>query len=522
MKRSLHSLIALLCAIALVLSCACAGFAEGENDGKSLETLLAEYNAARTKGTNSRLKQWYDPEIFDLSDLPVYEPQFEVSGLIRNVGSQYVKESGLMDMWEAEFQSWHPNVTFQDSMKTTTSAIALLVSGKGDIAHMGRECTYDEFGSFSRECSAGYPMAISTCFGSRDVRGWTFSLAVFVNEANPIESLTMQQLDGIFGAARTGGWKGLNWDTSVARGEDLNIRYWGQVGLTDPEWCNARIQPYGYTLSYHFPDEFINKVFGGGERWNEDMVEYANSVDSETGLIVNGGTYIVQSVANDKYGIGYTGAPFLCEGTKMIALAKDANSPAYENSYENIHDATYPLTRNIYTYSNPLLAVNPLFNEFFRYIVSQQGQKLVAWDAKYVPFNANACAEQLDLLEASRLNSIEYFKASALALNIAGQPIECAVNPTDYMGTILVPIESVIAAKGGETVYDEAGYALTIKFNGHEYVIRNGNALMEIDGEPHTLALGVFKIEDTMMASLELLDVLGLESSFADDTVTVL
>ena len=29
------------------------------------------------------------------------------------------------------------------------------------------------------------------------MRGWTFSLAIFVNKENPLESLTLQQVDGI-------------------------------------------------------------------------------------------------------------------------------------------------------------------------------------------------------------------------------------------------------------------------------------------------------------------------------------
>ncbi len=504
---------------ALVLALTCTAAVADEE--KTPDQLVQEYQAARLKGTNTRLKQWYDPSIFDLSDLPVYNPEFEVSGTIRQWGSNYIQDSGLVQVWESEFKQWHPDVVFEDTLTSSANAFPGLITGLADIGQMGREAMYDELNGFQRQCALGYAMAISTCFGSYEVRGWTFSLAVFVNSENPLDSLTMQQVDGIFGAARTGGWEGLTWSTEYARGAEDNIRTWGQLGLTG-EWADAKIQPYGYTLSYHFPDEFEKKVFHGGQRWNEDMIEVANHIDESTGLIVNGGTYITDCVAADKFAIGYCGAPFMRDGVKMLALAADANSPAYENNYANIHNATYPLTRKIYAYSNPLQALNPVVTEFYKYMTSQQGQERIAWDAKYVPMDAKTCNEQWQILEDSKQKAIEYFKASKTKLTVNNAELTATIPAADFIGTMMVPVQDVVSALGGTCAYDQ--YALTVTLNGHTYVIRHGNVKVDVDGETVRMTQPAFMVEDTMMAPVELFSSLlnvNMTYDSAADTVAV-
>ncbi len=507
--------LAFFCTLTLL-----AGSAAAE-EAKTADQLAQEYQAARLKGTNSRLKQWYDPAIFDLSDLPVYDPSYEVSGTIRQWGSNYIQDSGLVQIWEAEFKQWHPDVEFEDTLTSSANAFPGLITGMADIGQMGREAMYDELNGFQRQCALGYAMAISTCFGSYEVRGWTFSLAVFVNKENPLNELTMQQLDGIFGAARTGGWEGLTWTTEHARGVEDNIRTWGQLGLTG-EWENAPIQPYGYNLSYHFPDEFEKKVFHGGQRWNEDMIEVANAIDESTGLIVNGGTFMTDAVAKDKFAICYCGAPFLNDGVKMLALAADADSPAYENNYENIHNRTYPLTRDIFAYANPLQALNPVVSEFFRYITSQQGQTRIAEDAKYVPLNRESALKQWEILEESKAKGVQYFKDSAMTIEVNGTPVETVVHATDFIGTVMLPVEPIIQALGGVCSYDEEGYALTVALGDHICTVRHGNVKTMADDKLIRLEKPAFKVEDVMVAPAAFFtDVLNIPVVLTADSVII-
>src|SRR5260370_1101107 len=151
---------------------------------------------------------------------------------------------------------------------------------------MGRQIMWDELLAYQREFET-VPLEVTICTGSYNVSGWTFALGVFVNKDNPISKLTMKQLDGIFGAQRTGGWKGLEWDETVARGAEQNIRRWGQLGLTG-EWKDQPIHVYGYSPKYHFPDEFAKKGFHGTYKWNERLIEYANKANPDpTHLIVS-------------------------------------------------------------------------------------------------------------------------------------------------------------------------------------------------------------------------------------------
>src|SRR5207253_2492505 len=80
--------------------------------------------------------------------------------------------------------------------------------------------------------------------------------------------LSLKQLDGIFGAERSGGWKGSTWSTDAARSAKDNIRTWGALGLAG-EWADKPINIYGIdaTLS-NWSDLIQRVVFKGGDKWN--------------------------------------------------------------------------------------------------------------------------------------------------------------------------------------------------------------------------------------------------------------
>ena len=233
---------------------------------------------ARATGTKKRAeRKFYEPQ-FDLSGLPEYKPQQIVSGTIRQWGNNYIKDSPLVEVWERGFRKYHPDVRFKDNLSSSAVAFPGLITGVADLAPMGRQALWDELKGFEREGAEGGGegssnvdvVEIVMATGSFDVRGWTFALGVFVHKDNPISKLTLEQLDGIFGAERDGGWNGLMWDTSVARGADKNIRSWGQLGLSG-EWADKPIHVYGYNFKYHFTDEIDKKVLKGSGKWNERL-----------------------------------------------------------------------------------------------------------------------------------------------------------------------------------------------------------------------------------------------------------
>jgi phosphate transport system substrate-binding protein len=354
---------------------------------------------AREQWKEDKARRIHYTKKFDLSGLPSYRPQHRVQGVIRQWGVNYIADSGLVDEWERGFRDHHPEVTFSDHLKSTILGAPGLYTGVADLAPMGRQLIWDELTAYQRETDS-LPLEITFATGSYDVGGWTFALAVMVHKDNPLTQLNLPQLDGIFGAQRTGGWKGLVWDTSIARGSERNIRTWGSLGLGG-EWREQPIHVYGYNLKFHFPDEFSKKVFGGGDKWNEALIEYANKAAPDGSTLILAADQFMADLSRDRYGIAYGGAQSLTPETKVLAIAPDERSAAVELTLDNVQNRTYPLTRDVYYYVRREAdgGVATHLREFLRYVLSREGQEAVQADGKYLPLTAAAAAEQLAKLD---------------------------------------------------------------------------------------------------------------------------
>jgi phosphate transport system substrate-binding protein len=353
------------------------------------------------KGRDDKLKKrgaatYYDTH-WDLSELPAYKPEQTVSGVIRQWGSNYFKDSPLGKAWEDGFKRFHPEVTFQDELKTTLAAIPALTFGLSDLGP-SRHITSDETLLFQRYHDA-HPVEFTVVTGSLNVPGWNYAIAIYVNKDNPLAKLTVEQLDGIFGAARSGAFVDISWDTSAARGADKNIRTWGQLGLTG-EWADKPIHVYGYNLQYHIPRTFERLVFQGGAKWNEALTEFTNykNPDGSTELE---GKQSADAVAKDRYGIGYSGYGFATPQTKRVAVAPRGTANYVELNLENLHSRAYPLFDEVYFYTKREAGqpFDPKVREFLRYILSREGQDAVQQDAKYIPLTAAVVREQLKKLQ---------------------------------------------------------------------------------------------------------------------------
>jgi len=376
---------------------------------KAATTDADALSKARAVGTRTRAERRFYTREFDLSGLQEYRPEGQVAGTIRQWGNNYLKDSGLMDVWEAGFRRHHPDVRFENNLYSSSVAFPGLISGAADLAPMGRQALWDELKGFEREGARGGEegvgdtevLEIVVATGSFDVRGWTFALGFYVHQDNPIRQLTLEQLDGIFGSQRDGGWNGLTWDTSVARGPERNIRTWGQLGLTG-EWADKPINVYGYNMKYHFNDEIDKKVLKGSSKWNETMRAFSNVAGLKAdGSLTAGGELIMGALSSDRYGIAYTGIPFLTPQTRALALAEAEGRPYVPLTLETVQDRTYPLIRDVYYYAKresgkPLA---PKVKEFLRYVLSREGQQAIQADGKYLPLTPEAAQAQLDKLE---------------------------------------------------------------------------------------------------------------------------
>lgn len=360
-----------------------------------------DMQAARAKMMTARGKKIAYTTKWDLGGLPAYEPKQKVSGTLRMWGSNYITDGFLGGYWEAEFRKYHPDAKFDFRMKTTLAAVPSLIFGVSDIG-IGRKITFSEQELFERYTDRP-PIEIEVATGSYDVPGWQPGYGVVVHKDNPLQHVTMKQLDGIFGSERAGGWEGTSWRPNRARGPEENIRTWGQLGLAG-EWKDKPINVYGLTLRYHQATEISDMVLAGSDKWNERLKIYANYV-SAAGKLERS---MNKDLADDRYGIGIIAAPTGNLGggasepaLKVLPVAASDNGPYVPYTLETLHDRSYPLYDRIYAYLDrvPGKPLDPKVLEFLRFVLSREGQAAVMRDGKYLPLTAEVANAQLKKLE---------------------------------------------------------------------------------------------------------------------------
>jgi phosphate transport system substrate-binding protein len=362
-----------------------------------------DMQAARAKMMTARGKKVSYTNKFDLGALPHYQPRQKVSGVLRIRGSNYITDGPLGSYWEAAFRKHHPGARIDYQMKTTLGAVPSLTFGDGDVG-IGRKITFAEQEMFERYKDRP-PVEVELATGSYDVPGWQPGYGIVVHKDNPLARVTMKQLDGIFGSERLGGWDGTSWRPQWSRGQEENIRTWGQLGLTG-EWKDKPINVYGLTLRYHQATEISDMILKGSDKWNEHLRIYANYVSADGKLERNLGDHL----AKDRYGIAYVAAPTTKLGgeaardLKVLAVADKEGGPYVPYSLETLHDRSYPLYSRIYAYADraPGKPMDPRVVEFLRFVVSQEGQSEVQRDGKYLPLTAEVVRQQLKKLDQAR------------------------------------------------------------------------------------------------------------------------
>ncbi len=335
--------------------------------------------------------------------LPVYQkPAGPNVGVLRIFGAGL---HGLLKAWEDGYLKHNRDVLIADNPGGSDAAIGVLEQGTAEIAVFGRELDLNDYLGFFE--NKGYnPTEITVASGTYDIPGASWGILIFVNKDNPLTQLAMRQLDGIFGAERTGGYEGYVWKPENARSAKDNIRTWGQLGLTG-EWADEPIQTYGYAAGgmAHF---FEIVVLKGSNKWNGNYRQY---VENGTKILTAGHESagvlaMLAALEHDKYGIAWAGMPQWKEvpqitGIKTIALQARAGGPFVAPSKATFADRSYPLTRSIYICldQEPGRPLPAKVKDFMKFILSAEGQEIVRQHGVYLPLPAAVVREQLQKLE---------------------------------------------------------------------------------------------------------------------------
>jgi phosphate transport system substrate-binding protein len=332
---------------------------------------------------------------FDLSGLPDYVPGAQLTGTIRLCGNNYLGDSPLAGWWKEAFARYQPGITI-DSSQLLTAAIAIpcLTLGLADIG-VNHEPSFYDYLSF-RRLHGNAPTGISILTGSYDVVGWQNNMVIITHKDNPIDHVSMSQLDGMFGSARAGGWIGTDWHPELARGPERNIRRWGQMGLKGA-WASREIKTFGYSLRYATALEFSNKVLASSDKWNDNLLAFGNyaRADGETYLE---GDQVVDHVRADPGAIGYVRYhPGFPSDVKILAVGTTDAGPFVPYTIENLQSRRYPLWggQEIYVNVRSGQPMEPIAREFIRFVLSRQAQELIMKDGKYLPLTAEAAREGL-------------------------------------------------------------------------------------------------------------------------------
>jgi phosphate transport system substrate-binding protein len=272
--------------------------------------------------------------------IPAYVKTTGVSGNLSSVGSDTL--ANLMTLWAENYKKEYPNVNIQIQAAGSATAPTALIEGTANLGPMSRKMKDTEMAAFEQKY--GYkPTAIPVAVDA---------LAVFVHKDNPIQHLTMEQVDAVFSSTRLCGAK-------------ADVQLFGR---------NSVSGTYGY-----FKEEALCKG------------DYKPNVNEQPGS-----ASVVQSISSSLNGIGYSGIGYKTASVKTVPLAKKGSSEFIEDTEENALNGKYPLSRFLYVYVNkaPNKPLAPLEAEFVKLMLSKQGQEVVVKDG-YIPLPAKVAAKAL-------------------------------------------------------------------------------------------------------------------------------
>ena len=289
------------------------------------------------------------------ANLARYNPQSQVSGSFKIQGSETMHP--LLTRLALEFQRRQPKATFDIRGGGSTQAVAKFL--EPPLSKVGKVVIFDERAfppliSTSRELfdaeikefvtQHGYePLAVPVAVDA---------VALYVHKDNPLEGVTLDQVDAMFSTTRN-------------RGYQTAITQWGQLGLTGG-WEKAKVELFGRDRRSGTRAFFQEHCLAGGE--------FMPGLHEEPGA-----ASVILDLSRNQTGIGYSGFGLQSSTVRILPLAEAQGMPFITPSPTTVTDQTYPLTRVLYLYldKNPKSPLPDVVKEFLTFVMSQEGQEAV-------------------------------------------------------------------------------------------------------------------------------------------------
>jgi len=245
----------------------------------------------------------------------------------------------LGQRWAEVYMKKNPGSRVQVTGGGSGVGIAALINGTTDICEASRPMKDKEKEDVKAKRGAEVkeiPVAVD-------------GLAIYLNAANPVKELSLDQLKGIY------------------RGTITN---WKDIGGKD-----GKIIAYGRENSSGTYAYFKEHVLANGD--------FHPSVQTLPGT-----SAVTNAVAKDPKSIGYGGIAY-AKGIHHAMVKKESTSPGVEPSMENVLSGKYPISRYLYWYTagEPAGEMKKLVD----WVLGPEGQKLVQ-EVGYYPLPKDPAA----------------------------------------------------------------------------------------------------------------------------------
>jgi len=281
---------------------------------------------------------------------------------------------------EQRFQRDHPGVRFETKLMGTDTGMPGLYNGKADLALLGRESNATESDGFLHTLQYP-PLELHLMTGSLDAEAKSYAPVIFVSRNNPLQGLTLQQLDRVIGCGQPG--------------LDAPARTWGDLGLSGA-WKDKPIHVYMFDITSGTGVFLLHKLQGESRKLNWQIIHEFSDTRRADGSTYSAGQQTADALKSDPYGLAFSGMHYAFDGIKPLALAVAAGSPLIAATKASLIDGSYPLTRMTYAFVNqaPGTPVSPLVREFLRFLYSDEGRSVVAGQAGFLPLSSRDAALQ--------------------------------------------------------------------------------------------------------------------------------
>lgn len=270
-------------------------------------------------------------------------------GQVKGDGSSTV--GPIIEVLNEKFAKKYPNITVSSSTSGTGGGFEKFIAGETDFSNASRPIKPEEKKKLEDKGIKYHEWKIA-----KD------GVTIAVNKDNDfVKELSVDQLKKIYsGEAKT--WKDV-----------------------DPKFPNKEIKAFSPDQSHGTYDFFSEEVMNKGD------IKAEKNADTNV---------IVQSVKNNKEGIGYFGYNFYEQNKDSLkeVKIKGKDGKSIEPTKKTIQDGSYALSRDLFIYTNDKkMKDNKALGTFIKFVLEDKGKS--AEKAGYVALPAKTYDDQIKTLD---------------------------------------------------------------------------------------------------------------------------